>query len=107
MNEDIFSFMLSKIIEEESESLKNILSPLAEKEHWKCSKAFRIEFQSLVEGLCVRFVHRASLFGQYRSDPDMTKTQSNNKKRARPHPPMECREADFNLAWQTLEQDTK
>lgn len=102
MNETIFSFILNKMIEEESLSLKDILSPLKPNESWKSSSSFTLEFKSLLENLCVRFVHRASLFGQYRSDPDMLKTN----KRTRP-PPMECRESDFNLAWQTMEQDSK
>jgi hypothetical protein len=98
-----FSVILDKMIEEESESLKCILAPLSGAEKWKADARFAAELKILVEALCDRFVHRASLFGQYRSDPDMLKT---DKKRTRP-PPMECREADFNLAWQTLEQDTK
>lgn len=103
MDPILFSFILNKMIEEEAESLKDILGPLGEKESWKASRGFVGEFKEVVETLCARFVHRASLFGQYRSDPDMLKT---SKKRTRP-PPMECRESDFNLAWQTLEQDSK
>jgi hypothetical protein len=103
MNEVIFSFILNRMIEEEAESIKDILGPLKD-EHWRASRAFVGEFKGVVEEFCRRFVHRASLFGQYRSDPDMLKTSS--KKRVRP-PPMDCRESDFNLAWQTLEQDSK
>jgi hypothetical protein len=102
MDLDSFFVILSKMIEEESESLKLILAPLSGEQKWKADARFVAELKILVEALCDRFVHRASLFGQYRSDPDMLKT---NKKRTRP-PPMDCREADFNLAWQTLEQDS-
>lgn len=103
MDRKYFSDIIDKMIAEESESLKSILTPLSETQKWNADAQFISELKRLAEELCDRFVHRASLFGQYRSDPDMMKT---NKKRTRP-PPMECREADFNLAWQTLEQDSK
>lgn len=104
MQAEIFAIVLHSMISDESQSLKSILAPLKreEGETWKAHKGFTLEMQALVEALCDRFVHRASLFGQYRNDPDMTKSSN---KRARP-PPMECKESDFNLAWQTLEQDS-
>lgn len=103
MDAEVFSIVLCSMISEESKSLKDILTPLSPdgKDVWRADKGFTLEMQSLVEALCDRFVRRASLFGQHRNEPDNT-----SKKRTRP-PPMECQERDFNLAWQTLEQDSK
>lgn len=99
MDKTAFIVFLNEIINEESQSFSDILSPSSK---WGASLEFVSKMQELVERLCERFVHRASLFGQYRCDPDM----SSSKKRARPLL-MECKESDFNLAWQTLEQDSK
>jgi hypothetical protein len=101
---DAFRAVLLNLIREEAESLKDILAPVkTEKDEWKARPDFIQEMEHLVISLCDRFVHRASLFGQYRNDPNASDKE---KKRARA-PPMECKESDFNLAWQTLEQDSK
>lgn len=103
INDDLFKVAVLNIIKEESESLKDILIPFENKE-WTTDLDFLTGMQHLMELLCNRFVHRASLFGQYRTD--YTKNAQPNGKRPR-QIIMECKESDFNLAWQTLEQDSK
>lgn len=101
LNDEVFKIAALNIIKEESESLSDILNPLKHQEKWDANAEFLIGMKRLMESLCHRLAHRASLFGQYRNDHTY-KVQ--NGKRARP---MECKESDFSLAWQTLEQDSK
>jgi hypothetical protein len=102
LDNDIFRIVVLSIVKEESESLKDILSPVKD-QPWKANMEFLSGMKNLVESLCERFAHRASLFGQYRND---SSSSTSGSKRTRV-PPMECKESDFNLAWQTLEQDSK
>lgn len=102
LNSEMFMVMLNTLMAEEAATFKDILTPV-DKEHggpWRMNREFVAKMQEHTALLCRHYVRRASMFGQYRTDPDMLKT----KKRP---PPMECRESDFNLAWQTLEQDSK
>jgi len=102
INDEVFRVVVLSIVKEESESLKDILSPIKDKP-WTANLEFLSGMKNLVESLCERFAHRASLFGQYRND---SSSSTSGSKRTRV-PPMECKESDFNLAWQTLEQDSK
>jgi hypothetical protein len=99
LNHELFTVALTALLADEACAFKDILTPHSV---WRMHPDFVRKMEEHVVLLCAHYVRRASLFGQYRNDPDMLQ----HNKRKKPQP-MECREADFNLAWQTLEQDSK
>lgn len=98
LNSEAFRVLLFGMMHQESESYKHILARDAK---WTMHPQFVERMEACTLDLCRHFAKRASLFGQYRTDPDML-----NVKKKKPLL-MECRESDFSLAWQTIEQDSK
>lgn len=82
---------INEIVQQEILNLEHLIHPF---DKWSVSPTFVNEFSTLVTNLLDRYFHRASLFGNHRTD---------NKKKQKIV--LQIKESDFSLAWQTLEQD--
>ena len=101
----------------EVENLKHLLLT-RDPQQWVVTPEFTNELIQMCERLLERYVHRAALFGKHRCTPGGGTTKVSNggsdgdsKKRTRKSSSssvtMTVRVSDFDLAWQTLEQDSR
>ncbi len=98
----------------EVENLKHLLLT-RDPQQWVITPEFTKELILMCERLLERYVHRAALFGKHRCTPSGGTTRGtgggdgDSKKRTRTSSSvnMTVRVSDFDLAWQTLEQDSR
>lgn len=95
----------------EVENLKHLLLT-RDPQQWVITPEFTKELVLMCERLLERYVHRAALFGKHRCNPGGGAPEHNTKKRTRTSSSsssvnMTVRVSDFDLAWQTLEQDSR
>lgn len=92
----------------EVENLKHLLLT-RDPQQWVITPEFTKEFIQMCERLLERYVHRAALFGKHRCTSGGG-GEGDSKKRTRTSSSsvnMTVRVSDFDLAWQTLEQDSR
>jgi hypothetical protein len=91
--------LIKEILLAEVKNMEHLLyTDNADPSKWEASPEFTTGMKRLTDALVDRYFHRAALFGKHRTS---------GEKRRKTSALLDVKDSDFNLAWQTLEQDAQ